>query len=414
MGAVAHRDGIAVLRLAAAISGAAFLAGCDASSVGSDPGAPIELSASDIEVLGSSESLALVQDLEVLSNGSVWVFNSTEPYFVGFGPDGASLGAHGRAGGGPEEFPLPSAFLTGGWAGEAWVFDLRRHAMIRISRADAEWAEIPLRSPSLPPGSVRGGMNMLSPAVRTARLGGEIVVPRASQPREGGLLQVRLSLLGADLIAVDPETAGTRTLVALGEVLDDPSGDFMPSEGGFPQWYRLWASCGDNLVRVFDRVRNQLRGFDGSGAEVGPIDLPPIPFTEVGPRQFAGAVFELRQAELTGDVRGRLGEADRLRALNQMVQMVSGSPQELASYLPRYVDLRCSEDGTMWLHPFDPDAGGLNGGPWWLRISPDGVAREVRLPDRFDALRFSNSRIWGAYRDELDVPSVASIPLRTD
>ena len=87
---------------------------------------------------------------------------------------------------------------------------------------------------------------------------------------------------------------------------------------------------------------------------MGPIDLPPIPFTEVGPRQFAGAVFELRQAELTGDVRGRLGEADRLRALNQMVQMVSGSPEELASYLPRYVDFRCSEDGTMWMHPFDP------------------------------------------------------------
>ena len=408
---MAHRHGIAVFRAAAALSATALIAGC-AGPQADDPGAPLEPGASDIEILGTSGSLAVVQDLEVLSDGSVWVFNSVEPYFIGFGPDGESLGAHGRAGGGPEEFPMPSAFLTGGWEGEAWVFDLRRHAMIRVSRPDADWAEIPLRSESLPPGSIRGGMNLVSAAVRTARLGGEIIVPRARPPGEGGMLGLRLSLLGADLVAVDPEAAGTRTLVTLGEVLDDPSGDFVPSDGGFPQWYRLWAPCGENVVRVYDRVRHQLRGFDRSGSEVNAIELPPVPFTEVTPRQFAGAVFELRQAELTGDVRGRLGEADRQRVLNQMAQGVSGSPRELATYLPHYVDFRCSEDGTMWLHPFDPDAGGLNGGPRWLRISPNGVPREVRLPDRFDALRFSDSRIWGVYRDELDVPSVASIPLR--
>lgn len=400
------------LRLAGALSATAFLASCTGVSVGDDPGAPLQLSESDIEMLGTSESLAVVQDLEVLPDGSVWVFNSVEPYFIGFARDGEALGAHGRAGGGPEEFPMPSAFLAGGWEGEAWVFDLRRHAMIRISRPGAEWAEIPLRSESLPPGSIRGGMNLLSAAVRTAGLGGEIIVPRARPPGDGGMVALRLSLLGSDLVAVDPETAATRTLVTLGDVLDDPSGDFIPSEGGFPQWYRLWASCGENLVRVYDRVRNQLRGFDGSGSEVAPVELPPVPFTEVSPRQFAGAVFELRQAELTGDVRGRLGEADRQRVLNQMAQGVIGSPQELATYLPHYVDFRCSEDGTtMWLHPFDPDAGGLNGGPRWLRISSDGVARDVHLPDRFDALRFSDSRVWGVYRDELDVPSVASIPL---
>ena len=399
------------LRRAAALSVAVFLADCGGASLDGDPDGPFELSASDIEILGTSESLAVVQDLEVTSDGSVWVFNSVEPYFIGFGQDGESLGAHGRAGGGPEEFPMPSAFLAGGWEGEAWVFDLRRHAMIRISRPDADWAEIPLRSASLPPGSIRGGMNLLSAAVRTARLGTEIIVPRARSPEEAGMLALRLSLLGADLVAVDPQTAGTRTLVTLGAVLDDPSGDFVASEGGFPQWYRLWAPCGESVVRVYDRMRNQLRGLDGSGAEVAPVDLPPVPFTEVSPRQFASAVFELRQAELTGDVRGRLGEADRRRVLNQMVQGVSGGPQELATYLPHYVDFRCSQDGTMWLHPFDPDAGGLNGGPRWLRISPDGAVREVRLPDRFDALRFSDSRIWGVHRDELDVPSVAFIPL---
>ena len=65
----------------------------------------------------------------------------------------------------------------------------------------------------------------------------------------------------------------------------------------------------------------------------------------------------------------------------------------------------------MWLQPLDLDAGGLSGGPLWLRIASDGTAREVRLPARFDALRFTRSRIWGVYRDEFDRPSVASLPL---
>lgn len=376
-----------------------------------DPGSPIDLSATAIEALGTSDSLALVRDLEVVGDGSVWVLNSQEPYFMGFGPGGEALVAHGSAGRGPDEFAMPSAFVTGGLEGEAWVLDLMRHALIRISRPDAGWEEVSLASSALPPGTVRTGMNMLSPSVRTARLGREIIVPRSTVTMEGGVMQFRLGLLRADLVVVDPVTGDARTLVALGEALEDPSGDFIQSDGGFPLWYRLWAACGENLVRVHDRVTNQLRGFDGSGAEVDPIDLPPVPFTEVTPRQFAAAVFALRQAEVTGDVATRLSEADSLRLLRQMASAVQGAPHELASYLPRYVDFRCSDDGTMWLQPLDLDAGGLSGGPRWLRIARDGATREAILPERFEAMRFTTSRIWGVYRDEFDLPSVASIPL---
>ena len=65
----------------------------------------------------------------------------------------------------------------------------------------------------------------------------------------------------------------------------------------------------------------------------------------------------------------------------------------------------------MWLNPVDLDAGGLKGAPSWLQITTDGAVREVRLPARLDALRFSDSRIWGVYRDEFDIPAVASIAL---
>ena len=397
------------LRVATSVSAMAIVAGCD-GEVDSGPGAPIDLSESVIEVLGGSDALAVVRDLDVLSDGSVWVLNSAEPFFVGFGPDGESLGAHGRSGRGPRDFPMPAGFVAGGWRGEAWALDLVRHAIIRISQPGAEWAEISLRSASLPRGSVRGGMSMLGSSVRTLRLGREIIVARTSETMESGVLNYRLSLLRPDLIAVDPDAGGARTLLAFGEVLDDPSGDFIPSEGGFPLWYRLWAAC-DDVIRIYDRVTNQLRGFDGSGAEVRPIDLPPVPFTEVTSRQFAGAVFPIRQAELTGDVWSRLSSEDSLRVLNQAAQSVTGQPHELASYLPRYVDFRCSEDGTMWMNPVDLDAGGLKGASLWLRITPDGAIREVRLPERFDAFRFTESRIWGVYRDELDIPSVASVAL---
>ncbi len=406
-------ESLTCLRVAAALSGLASVAGCDGADAGSTPGAPIELDESTIDVLGGSDSLAVVRDLEVASDGSVWVLNSAEPFFVGFGPDGELLGSYGRSGRGPREFPMPAGLLAGGWQGEAWALDLVRHAMIRVSRPDADWAEVSLRSTSLPPGTVRGGMSMLSPTVRSARLGGEFIIPRTSATMETGVLNYRFSLLRPDLVAVDPEAGETRTLLAFGDVLDDPSGDFIPSEGGFPMWYRLWAVCGDDIVRVYDRVRNQLRGFDGSGAELLPIDLPPVPFTEVTTLQFAKAVFPIRQAELTGDVWSRLSEEDSLRVLNRMARSVQGEPHELASYLPRYVDLRCSEDGTMWMNPIDLDAGGLRGDRLWLRIAADGSTREVRLPERFDALRFSDSRIWGVYRDEFDIAVVASIALPT-
>lgn len=398
-------------RVAVCVSMAAFPAACQGEPDGIEPGMPIELDASAIEVLGTSDVLAVVRDMEVLDNGSVWVLNEREPFFVGFGPGGEFLGAHGRAGGGPEDFRMPSGFLAGGWKGEAWVFDFARHAMIRVSEPD-DLTEIPLRSESLPPGSVQGGMNMLAPSVRTASLGREIIVPRSSGTMREGPLQYRLALLRSDLVALDPETGGVRTLVSLGGVLEDPSGDFIPSEGAFPLWYRLWAVCGGNLVRVYDRVRNQLRGFDGSGTEVEQIDLPPVPFTEVSASQFARAVFGMRQAEVTGAVGVRLTAEDSARVLDQMVGMVRGQPHELASYLPRYVDLRCGDHGTMWMQPLGLDLGGLRGGRLWLRVAPDGGVREVRLPARFDALRFSASRVWGVYRDENDLPSVASVGLR--
>jgi len=61
----------------------------------------------------------------------------------------------------------------------------------------------------------------------------------------------------------------------------------------------------------------------------------------------------------------------------------------------------------MWLRPLDIEVGGLGGGRDWIQVSRDGDVRVVTLPERFDALRFTDSRVWGVQRDELDVAWIA-------
>lgn len=385
---------------------AAALAGCGSDQAEEQTG-PLTVPSSEVHVLGTSESIGEVEDLAVLPDGAVWLLNSAEPFFIGFGPDGSVAHRYGASGGGPEEFRMPAGFLSGGLEGQAWVFDFIRHAFIRVSEPN-EWAELDIPRDAIPSGSVRGGMSLMSATIRTARLGNELVVPWTAGNLEDGVSSYHMALMKAHLAAFDPRSGAVREIVTLGDVLDDPSEGFEATAGGFPLWYRLWAACGDQL-RAYDRVRNQLRGFTGTGEEVTPIDLPPVPFTEVSGEEFARAVFPLRQAEVTGGVGPRLSPEDSVRLVRQMAQELKGSGSELAAYLPRYVDFRCSDRGDMWLQPLDLDAGGLQGGARWIRITPDGVARDVRLPDRFDAFRFQGGRIWGIQRDEFDVASVAWI-----
>lgn len=388
---------------------AVLVGGCEAGSR-VDGSGPIAVDANQVRILGTSDDIASVLDLEVLTDGSVWVLNSVEPYFLGFAPDGNILGWHGTAGRGPHEFRMPAGFLAGGFHQEAWVFDYVRHAFIRISGSEQAWAQIDLPPDDLPPGSVRGGMSLISQVVRTARLGEELIVPSSSATLQDGLPAYHSSLMLADLVAVDPEAGTARRLVSLGDVLDDPAVGFVATDGGFPLWHRLWAVCGDH-IRVHDRVRNQLRGFTVSGPEMEPIDLPTVALTEVTPEEFARAVFLLRQAEVTGGVGTGLTEEDSLRVIRQVAQELTGQPNELAAYLPRYVDFRCSDEGVMWLQPIDLDAGGMQGSRSWLRIGADGARRTVRFPRGFDPFRFTVDRVWGVQRDELDVGSIAWIDL---
>lgn len=370
---------------------------------------PTIMQPSDVHVLGTSASIADVVDLEVLADGSIWVLNSVEPFFIGFDPDGNVLQEHGRRGGGPEEFSAPVGFVFGGVDEGAWTFDLRRHTLIEVSQSDGRRSEIRIPADSIPPGTLRGGMNLMDVEVRTARLGDEVVVARSYATMQSGMLNFWSSMWGADLLAFDPTTDAVRGVARLSEVLGDPAAEIEMTSGfpPFPLWYRLWAVCSDTELRVYDRLGNQVRMFASDGTETGAVPLPPNRLETVTDRQFVGAVFGLILAERMGETGGTTSPADSARLINEMLPEIEGEPEHLASFLPRYVDFRCTAEGTVWIQPFDPDRGGLRGGLAWLRIGADGIADELHLPERFDAYRFTADRIWGIQRDEFDVAAVA-------
>lgn len=391
-----------------------LMGGCGGAGPLSDD-APLVLTAADLHVVGTSDSLAVAEDVAVLEDGTVWVQNSVEPLFLAFDGGGAGAGpvaVHGRLGGGPRELGAPAGFVVGGLEGEAWTLDLRRHLLVRVSAPGEPRAELPLPENAIPRGSVLGGMSLMNVRfVRTARLRDEIILPRRRAMGEVSATEYWMTIWDADLVALDAATGRSRTVISLPDVMGDLDAHFADVSAGFPPfpfWYRLWAVCG-NEIRIHDFVRNQLRGFAPDGTEIDPVTLPPPPFTEATPRQFVRAVFDMVAAERAGAVTpgvGTMSAADSAQLIEGAVARLEGSPAQHAAILPQYVDFRCDERGVMWLRPMDLEAGGMRGGRTWLRIDRAGIVREVRFPDRFDPWRFKGDRAWGVVRDELDVAAV--------
>lgn len=366
---------------------------------------------SDVQVLGTSEALAVVQDLEVLMDGSVWVLNSVEPFFVGIEPDGELIRAFGTEGGGPEDFRMPRGLVSGGIQGEAWVLDVARHSLIRASHPEEQWSEALIPQDSLPRGTLVQGRDFSDTRVRTARLDGEVLLARSTGSLRDGAFSFWYSVWGGDVFAFNPDEGVVRKVLSLAEVLGDPTPELRQTDGfpPFPVWPRLWAVCWEDEIRVYDRLRNEVRGFTPEGEELNPIPLPPVSPTSVTDRQFGKAVLGLVAAEAIGALGRQVSPEDSLELLDRLLPEMKGEPEQLRSFLPMYVDMRCGEGSELWLRPFDVEVGGLKGGPTWLRIARDGTRVETRFPDRFDLFRVTSDRVWGVLRDEVDRASVAWI-----
>lgn len=391
---------------------AVLLIGCDPGASASDTGA-LALSAAQVETLSSTESLAQVKDLTVLPNGEIWVLNSLEPLVVAFAPDGRILREFGKRGGGPTEFGAPTAFVTGGIDGEAWVFDAERHAVIQVSEEEADREVLLLPTDALPPTHLFGGREILGEGLRPARLRDDIVFAVNTPDFSDGLHSFWRSIWGADLVSYTAASGTTNRLVSLAETLGDPAdayelvGDFPP----FPFWFRLWTVCGGATMRVYDRLGNQVRAFSADGSPLRSDTLPTVQPRPITKEQMARVGFGLGMLEAGGELTSRGTPEDSARIIAQLSRRVEGSPEHLDALLPRYTDMRCGSDGTVWLRRYDPSHVDLHGGLTWVAVAPGGALRDVTFPERFDPYAFLADEVWGVQRDALDVPTVARIAL---
>lgn len=392
---------------------AGLVAAC-ADPAGRPVAEPRLFSADEVRILGTSDAISHVVDLEVLPDGRVWIFNATAPLFVGFGADGTQLTAHGASGEGAREFRRPIGLVDGGLEGEAWVLDEVRRSLIQVSGPVGEWVEIPLPTDSLPPTSLMGGDDHTFARVRAARLDARIIVPRTTLSGDGSFPSMWRAMWGADLVSLDPRRGGrARTVVPLSTTLGDTEIEtrFDMDIPPFPIWFRLWATCRDREIVVYDRLRKQLRRFSPTGREGPARDLPATSLETISNDEFAHAMLEVAAFEAAGSIGLEPPRVDTAALLPTIFPRIRGDGRALAEVLPHFTAIHCDDEGAVWLRRFAPREGGLRGARSWLRIPDEGAWEEVVFPERFDPFRFRGGRAWGVLRDALDVASIAWIDL---
>lgn len=362
----------------------------------------IEVSSEAVHVVGTSEAIARITDLQSAADGRVWLLNSieVEPFFVELGPDGRVERAFGRSGGGPAEFGAPVALVRGP-DGEVWTYDLLRHALIRISTEERR--DLPLPRDSLSPPQLIGftgaGIFPAPPWLKGTSRGFLFarLRPGSAEPFSG------LGFWNADIVLVraDSPAPVLEVHTAVADLVGDPASRYAQARKILP--YPLWAVCGDGTVALYDPLENELRRIAANGRDVTRVGLPEERRVELTFDRMLGMAARDYREKATGEM------PDSAAMARQFEQMYSQWEGQSANVFPEYADLRCNQDGTLWLQPFDVDTGPLARGPNWHRIRQDGSRALVTFPEEFTPLRFEADRIWGTLRDSLGVTSAAWI-----
>ncbi|TVP58691.1 MAG: hypothetical protein EA351_03135 [Gemmatimonadales bacterium] len=407
-----------VLRALAALTAVMVVAACGDSgseSSADSPAEAVEIGAEALQILGTSESLTLVRDLEIDADGTVWVLDDAAPFFVGFGPDGTVVGPLGQSGGGPQEFRNPVTLVRPGGQGAdgIWTYDRARHAMVRVTGGGLESAAaVGSEAVGLPNETVTPQMllsrdaGMPGPLAWVDGGGGSVFVMYPPNDLPNGLAFWRSRI--AELSLAEGSLAERWDL---SELLEDPAAQYPGATDWLP--VPLLAVCPDGQGWMYDPSSHTVRALAGEGtpnvAETRAFDLPParrMPFT-------ADRMFEVMLPRIIEEVPSdQRPPDDELREFF-LVQMADVF-EEFAEVFPEYHSLRCGADTALWLQNFEWDSGSGGQGWSWVRIPLDdevGLPQVIRFPDGFVAMRFTADRAWGIVRDEFDVPSVAWVAL---
>lgn len=364
-----------------------------------------------VNVTEPSDQIAQISDIALHADGTVWVLNTTEPFFVAMSPEGEVLDYRGQRGDGPGELGGPSNLLLAGQPSQVWAFDSRARKLVRVDGPEWETEEPFLQLDS----GLRG--------VRTISWddtpGGELSRRWIGGSPDGFLFAHSRVQGGAfrhmwdfDVVHLALDSSAT-TVLSSGALLGDPVTRY--GELGEIHPVPVWASCADGSMILYDPLANSVRRLDRGGRETGSHTLPPERLLNVTLERAWALIYRPMMVAMDSpDGPQTEGFPTDSAALFEMFKSEAGENILETDLLPEYKHLECGGSGeTVWLQLFDVQSRGrsLGDGAEWLRIGPDGAIRRVVFPESFSPLRFTEDRIWGSHRGEFDVESVAWIEM---
>ena len=114
--------------------------------------ASVIVSSDDIYVVGTSTSIALIEDIMPAADGAAWVLTSTDPFLVLLSQEGEELRVTGARGGGPGELSWPTTLARDPVTGVVVVYDA---ALGRLLPADHEEQDAPFAQAAASSGPIR-------------------------------------------------------------------------------------------------------------------------------------------------------------------------------------------------------------------------------------------------------------------
>jgi hypothetical protein len=382
-----------------------ILCGCDANTVSETPVeiATVEVPSDSMHLIQIPESVTDVTDLVVDGEGSIWILNSTDPFFVKLSREGDVLHEWGRRGGGPGEFRAPTALVLAGSKQEVWVFDRAKLALFAIHSGAAGLRTIRLGQDALPwtPLSfddlgIGGTRLWLAHAEHSFLIAGSSLdATPAPQP---------LAHYNARLYRIDERSGSVTIALSIRDAVGDPVAAGIPARILMPN--PLWATCADGAIAIYDPLTRTIRRFSAVGASESSISVRAGQPVEVTLDRIFGAIWVQERENKRPEFR-----QDSAAMYRQFVKESEEIQDQLATHFPEFIGLHCTGHDTFWLQRLSVTAGRMGRGPDWLMLRSDGRMSEVKLPSHFRPYRFDTDRVWGVTRDQWDVPSVAWIRL---
>ncbi|HEX7117190.1 MAG TPA: 6-bladed beta-propeller [Longimicrobiales bacterium] len=326
-----------------------------------------------------------IQSLDVDSRGRIYVLDQQAQQIRVFDADGRHVRTIGRPGSGPGELSRGAMAVVVGAGDTLYVPDAMQQRVNRFLPDGTFLGSFPL--------PITEGIPARWARLPDGRLAQE--VRPAPVPGEAGRDAVHAILVrGAGGAVVD-------TLLRL------PRGETLQFQGGTPRILLFapepaWAVASDGsiLSGVNTDYRIEVRTPDGRLTRIVTRPFERIPVAESDRQEILRALDELWS---------RAGMPAPQR--RQMLPAV-----RFADHYPAYNTVAAGPGGTIWVQHVQSAAraaesgsfsSGDVGAPEWDVFDADGrFLGVVAFPERFRALRFLGTDVYGVWRDELDVQHV--------